>query len=192
MTIAAQPITVSREEALDLWRAYQRHRHYSKPIDFEVQRAYKAIAQGKMVIQALAALSAAGLGANRLPRLAICRADARACHLRMFRDGAARFGMRSYHRPNEMRQFIDFASGSFPGGVPGDHRAVMPLIPVHLRPRRGIENYHVLWEAVWEPIPPVDPLLLRRIGRGDLWTVVAQWELTAVEQAVLASRIPVR
>ena len=51
------------------------------------------------------------------------------------------------------------------------YRAVVPLIPIHLRPKRGLQNYHVLWEAEWRPAPPVDPLLLRRIGVSDLWVV---------------------
>ena len=64
----------------------------------------------------------------------------------------------------------------------------MPVIPVHLRPRRGLQNYHVLWEAEWERIPPRDPMLLRRIGRGDMSLVVAAWDLTEVERAALATR----
>jgi hypothetical protein len=58
-----------------------------------------------------------------------------------------------------------------------------------VRPRRGIENHHVLWEAIWQPAPPVDPMLPRRIGEADLWVVCAAWELTEVERAVLASRV---
>jgi hypothetical protein len=32
-------------------------------------------------------------------------------------------------------------------------------------------------------------MLLRRIGKGDLWLVVASWNLTAVEKAALATRL---
>jgi hypothetical protein len=42
---------------------------------------------------------------------------------------------------------------------------------------------------VWRPAPPVDPMLLRRIGLADLWVVLAAWDLTPVEQAALAARI---
>jgi len=66
---------------------------------------------------------------------------------------------------------------------------MVPLVPVHLRPKRGLANYHVLWEAEWERIVPRDPLLLRQIGRGDMWLVVAQWDLTEVERAALSARI---
>jgi hypothetical protein len=47
----------------------------------------------------------------------------------------------------------------------------------------------VLWEADWKvhPVPPGDPALLKHIG-GDLYAVVAVWDLTPLEQAVLAAR----
>ena len=72
------------------------------------------------------------------------------------------------------------------------HVAQVPIIPLHLRPKRGIENYHVLWEAEWRPIPARDPYLLRRIGKADLWLVVAQWDLTEVEKAALSTRVEVQ
>ncbi len=73
----------------------------------------------------------------------------------------------------------------------GDYRAIMPLIPAHLRPRQALENYHVLWEAEWSRVVPRDPFLLRRLGKGDLWLVVAAWDLTEVERAALQSRVSV-
>jgi len=63
----------------------------------------------------------------------------------------------------------------------------VPLIPVHLRPRKAIDKYHVLWEADWNQYP-VDPYLLRRFG-ADAWLVVAAWDLTPVERAVMSSKL---
>jgi hypothetical protein len=65
----------------------------------------------------------------------------------------------------------------------------LPLVPLPLRPKRALTNYHVLWEAEWRRAVPVDPLLLRRLGKGDLWLVVAQWDLTPVEVAALSTRV---
>jgi hypothetical protein len=45
---------------------------------------------------------------------------------------------------------------------------MVPIVPVHLRPKHGLQNYHILWEAEWHPVPPTDPMLLRRYA-GDLW-----------------------
>jgi hypothetical protein len=75
-------------------------------------------------------------------------------------------------------------STTLPSGI-----ALTPIVPLNVRPKRGLENYHVLWEAEWQPVPPGDPYLLRRIGRSDAWLVVAAWHLTEIERAVLATRM---
>ena len=69
------------------------------------------------------------------------------------------------------------------------YEAIVPHIPPDIRPRRGLQNYSILFEAEWSRAIPIDPMLLRRIGRGDFWLVVGAWELTAVERAVLAGHL---
>jgi hypothetical protein len=66
---------------------------------------------------------------------------------------------------------------------------VVPLVPPRFRPRRPrLARCHVLWEVEeWSPVPPVDPALLRHI-RGDLWAVLATWDLSPLERAVLGGR----
>jgi hypothetical protein len=66
---------------------------------------------------------------------------------------------------------------------------IVPLIPPRLRPRKHrIRGFHILWEVdSWTPLPSKDPALLRHI-RGDLWSVVATWDLTELEMAVLSQR----
>jgi hypothetical protein len=185
-----QQITVDREEARALFRKYREHQHYSTPIDWEIQRTYQNIAQGRVVIRALDSVTTAGLGEDGLPKLAIVRADAKTCMLQSWRDGSARMNKDVWQHNNHRKSYIDFPAGSFPGiRYQNAHRAQTPLVPVHLRPKRGLQNYHVLFEAIWRPAPPIDPLLLRRIGQADLWVVCAAWDLTEVERAVLAGRI---
>lgn len=90
----------------------------------------------------------------------------------------------------QSRNVFSWPAGSF-RYLPHRWRAtaLVPTPPLNLRPKRGLANYHVLWEAEWTRIVPHDPLLLRRIGRSDMWVVVAAWELTPVERAALATRI---
>jgi len=64
---------------------------------------------------------------------------------------------------------------------------MVPPVPPGLRPASAIGNYHVLWEAEWERVAPADPALLKHIG-GDLYAVLAVWDLTELERAVLAGR----
>ena len=68
------------------------------------------------------------------------------------------------------------------------HYAVTPMIPPELRPApTAMRDHYILWEAEWQHVPH-DPLLLRRI-HGSLFTVVGQWNLTSIEQQVLAGRL---
>jgi hypothetical protein len=186
-TMNVERIRVDRKKARDLYRKYKEHQHYSTPIDREIQRTYQLIAQGRVVIKALESIRLAGLGEDKLPRLAICRADHRKVELRMGADGGATFECPGRHRGTR-GQRISLPGGTFTRRDWVQSEALVPLIPVHLRPKRGLENYHILWEAIWSKAPPYDPYLLRRVG-GDLWLVVAAWNLTEVERAVMATRV---
>lgn len=73
----------------------------------------------------------------------------------------------------------------------------VPLVPPQARRACGgktkLRDHLVLWEVEgWRersraPIPPIDPYLLEPLG-GDLYAVVAEWELTPLERSVIAGR----
>jgi hypothetical protein len=195
MAMPVETLTLDRSEAHKMWLKYQTHKHYQSPFDAEVERIYKAIANGKVVVNALASIVKAGLGEDRLPKLAIARADERICWLAPRSNGSASFsGVRWPNGRTSRDRYFDFPADSFPGiSTRHDASAAMPHIPPDIRPKRGIQNYHVLWEAIWRPEPPRDPLLLRRVGKtGDFWLVVGAWELTDVERAVMAGHMLAR
>lgn len=193
-------IALDKAKARELYDEYKAHRHYSTPIDDEIRKTYKAISQGKVVIQALESIKQAGLGPDGLPKLAIGRADLAQVLFNGSTNGSAKmassFQMGLWRRsdtPAQLSTCFEWPAGSFPFKETfRSKRAMLPLIPVHLRPRQALDAYHVLWEAEWQPIPPRDPYLLRRIGKADLWMVVAAWDLTPVERAALATRIQVQ
>jgi hypothetical protein len=189
-----ETIELDRTKARELWRDYRKHQHWSQPIDEEVARAYHALALGKVVIRAIESLKVAGLDGAGLPRLALVRADAEHCWLQTESDGSAVFTMNqaalwSWRERSYARQRIAVPKGSFAFTQRKSARAIVPQIPLPLRPKRGLANYHILFEAEWTPVPPRDPLLLRRVGKGDMWIVCAAWDLTEVERAALAARI---
>ena len=64
-------------------------------------------------------------------------------------------------------------------------KAVIPIVPPEFKHliRYSPQNYHILWEADWEDVP-IDPALLKHCG-GNLYEVLATWDLTAVERAAL-------
>jgi len=188
MTITAPRIEMPVKEARELYRKYREHQHYSQPIDREIQRTYQLIAQGRVIIRALEAVKAAGLNADGLPKLAIMQATERKCRFRGWEDGSCEFTAERPHSRDKRTVSFQRGSFAFPKTI-WNAEAVLPTIPVHLRPKRALANYSVLWEAEWTKVPPVDPFLLRRIGKADLWLVVAAWDLSPVEQAALAGRM---
>lgn len=174
-------------KARELWKKYQTHRAYQSPADAEIAAIYKRIAQGKTVIRALESIRAAGLNEQGLPKLALARADMYKVFWRT-NQRFGRFQERRWYRGNASRTKniqIDWDEIT-PRHQEGE--AIVPIVPVHMRPKRGLQNYHILWEAEWTKTYPADPYLLRRFG-GDAWLVVAAWDLTEVERAVMSSRV---
>lgn len=199
-----EQIVMARAEAAELYRRYRVHQAYSQPIDWECQRAYQLLSRGSVILRAIESIKAAGVDDKGLPKLALAPATATHCHIHRERSGALIMGPNddfSHVRKNQLRfaeETFTFAPDTFPLQTwreprrrlkSSDHRAALPIIPIDLRPRRGLENYHILWEAEWQRVPPRDPYLLRRIGKADLWLVVAHWDLTEVERAALSTRI---
>lgn len=196
-------IKTTQAEALRLYRKYREHRAHQTPMDHDIQRAFQAIAQGKMVIRALESIRLAGLNEAGLPKLAIAPADAISTRFDRRPDGSAEMDSRpprsrwkdvASEKWRIDRAFIHFPRDTFPrkavgGSWPPSGRALVPPVPIHLRPKRGLANYHILWEAEWTPVPPTDPCLLRQIGKSDMWVVCAAWDLTEVERAAMATRI---
>jgi hypothetical protein len=177
--------------------------------DRAIADGYKALAEGKNLInlpQALAAggtdtvkiasLWRRGLSQVPVPKLAICRANARIAYTAgIDRDGGclitADKRASQLHTHNRRDRFV-IPDGTFdkPDEFTGVYvKAIVPNIPPRLRPKRGLQLYTLLWEAEWsvDPLPPGDPALLRRLG-GDLYIVLGTWDLTPLEQAVLSGR----
>jgi hypothetical protein len=193
MSMPVVEVPVTREAARTLMKSYREHRSAQTPEDRAIERAYREIASGRVLIRARESIKAAGLDEHGRPKLAIVRADHKRVALSISQSTEATF---------QPMQFLKWRFGSgwrttahAPIKVPGllaphtvyNQEAVVPLIPVHLRPQTALDAYHILWEADWQAVPR-DPMLLRRLG-GDLWIVVAAWDLTEVERAVMASRV---
>jgi hypothetical protein len=186
-----EQLRVDPSHARELWKKYQSHVHRQTAADAEIAGIYKRIAQGKTVIRALASIQAAWLNKEGLPKLAIARADQTIAFVSAHNNTAVFSPNRSYWpKSNESRSKVIRVPWEGFATPRGQHyfEAQVPLIPVHLRPKRGLQNYHILWEAEWTKRYPMDPYLLRRFG-GDAWLVVAAWDLTDVERAVMSSRL---
>ena len=178
-------------------RAKERRRQIDAQ-DKAILAGYEAIAKHKSVISLRSTLIAGGEDKEHRPRLAIARADEREIEMRRWDSGRvdyiginARWDSPEYaEKPWNTNRDFQFM-GLFPEGSVGarsgwhriEFNAVVPHIPPGLRPD-ALERYFVLWEADWQRRQPIDPALLRHL-RGDLYVVVATWDLTELERAVL-------
>lgn len=190
MSMPVVEVPVTREAARQLMKTYREHRSAQTPEDRAIERAYREIASGRVLIRALESIKQAGLDEQGRPKLAMVRADHQRVRLSISQHHDAEFqpmarrhgGWRTtYHHAIKVP---GLRSAEY---VRGTQEAIVPMIPVHLRPKAALDAYHILWEADWQQVPR-DPMLLRRLG-GDLWIVVAAWDLTEVERAVMASRV---
>src|SRR5258708_1179744 len=70
-----QKLSMDQEQARHLYKAYLDNRGQMTANDRAIAAIYKRIAAGKLVVRALASITAAGLGEDNRPKLAIMRAD---------------------------------------------------------------------------------------------------------------------
>src|SRR5688500_517110 len=172
-------ISMPRHEARAAFLEYKksvRDRHTEE--DLAVMRGYRAIARGSALLDLRSALTAAGQDAQLRPKIAITRADYKWCWFTWVNGGRrARFvgthnddvweqGGKSYANntvtvPPHVLQPPE-GNGSSPHWR--SSRALVPYIPPAVRPKHALSNYHILWEAEWQPVPPTDPLLLKHLG----------------------------
>jgi hypothetical protein len=147
-----------------------------------IAKAYRAICRGHRVIDLYESMALAGCDDRGRPMLAIVRADATRCECYLGQR-AVQYDSNKGRWPTR----ISVPSAFFPGLRPSEDRleSVVPIIPPPYR-RYSLRKYRILWEAAWESVTK-DPLLLEPLG-GALYRVVAAWDLTPIEQAVLRGR----
>jgi hypothetical protein len=193
-------IETTPEEAkskLDEYRIALQHEHTAE--DEALAQAYRAVARGLTVIRLSEVVAAGGSFPNGLPRIAVVRADAQECFVDVDRwrhAGEATFTFGSERRArnrgalvNAKTVRVSVPTPAVEGREAWAGRTTVPLIPPRHRPKRPrLSRCHLLWEVeAWDPTPPVDPALVRHL-RGDLWAVLAVWDLTELERAVLSGR----
>jgi hypothetical protein len=191
-------VEIDREEARARLAEYeQAAREERNAEDEAIAAGYRAAARGLPVISLQRTITAGGWHDNGFPRIAVIRAGAQECFAHwsgsdvIFADrddrNANRGALVGVHSVR-----VPIPGDDRPAWRPGSWQAastIVPLIPPRFRPRpRRLRHCHILWEVEeWTRVPPRDPALLRHI-RGDLWAVLAVWDLSELERLVLAQR----
>lgn len=207
-------IYMNEEVAKEKVRAYRSRlgQMKGKAVSAEVQKEYEAIlagyralAKGTPLLDLDEVMATCGFDDKGRPKLAICRAN-RECVKFEWRDGShCRFTPADprmtwsrqeadrrevlLSRPGKATYRTEYGLNSYYG------YARVPLIPADVRPPHGTEkDWFVLWEVEkWaderrEIMVDRDPYLLKHLG-GSLYAVIAEWDLTELERAVMKGNL---
>ena len=186
-------ITMDKEAAQVKLDAYRQQLRRRADEEYEAAAAgYQALAEGTPLLNLVDVFAETGLGDDGRPKLAIARADRRQVEVEVNRN---------YLIFNTLRRHLWDYQGSLLINVPFQAPpnsfergyGLVPMVPADVRPPGNLREFFILWEVEsWSdrPLlakPDIDPFLLRHIG-GYLYAVVAAWDLTPLERAVMAGR----
>jgi hypothetical protein len=205
-------ITMPPDLAREKLRAYRAAKHKDAEEQYrQCEEGYKALAAGTPLLNLDDVFRDVALDEKCRPKVAIARADQRQVYFQW--DGGsttALFDTARLH-PNAVwhasyrinvnmsrehgRTRREGPSQWFPNGrdaaVSVTGYAMIPMVPADVRPEHGLlKERFILWEVDhWADQkigarPPRDPFLLKHIG-GALYAVLAEWDLTDLERAIL-------
>lgn len=197
VTTFKMPVKKAEEKLV----AYRKQLKVRANAEYELAaRGYRMLAKGLPLINLFDAFRQTGLGEDGRPRLAIARADRKEVFFNpMTQNGRLRFNALDDHWGEW--GYLQHGGGSllidvgfeFPQGVKVKCGfAMVPMVPADVMPEKGaLDGFFILWEvekwadrSAFAP-PPRDPYLLKHVA-GDLYAVVAAWDLTDLERAVMS------
>lgn len=189
-------IRIPEAEAKEKLRAYRKQLHRRADDEFAACAAgYEQLAKGRALLNVADAIRSAPRDEKNRPRLAIARADRHQVHY-LESSGRDRFCAAS-STWNVKSPSLDMVfSGAVWSTRPAEGYALVPMVPADALEAAGnpaLKKCFVLWEVEqWADRrigsrPDIDPLLLLPLG-GDLYAVLAEWNLTPLERAVMAVR----
>jgi len=206
-----EKFAMRKKTAYNLWKEYKQACKNNPKDAFlqDMKKVYNQLKSGRKVIDIYEVFRRSGFNKKYEPRIAIAQADCSQIRCRMKNNGdfcevafMKSFGRYEYTKITDItiasqleiftkmpNEFTDKDwRGQF-NGSEKDLMAIVPKIPASIRPIGNLNRYYILWEIrKWKPIPPKDPYLLRRITR-NMFVIVAGWELTELERAVMKGRV---
>lgn len=164
----------------------------------DLKKVYHALKNGKKVVDIFEAFKITGINEKNEPKLAIAPANLKTVFFFKQSNGAGMFAKENSRWSRDSVGNVELPNATF-----GEHWASdeknnilndnlqtnVPMVPAHLLPAGSLGNFHILWEVnEWLPIAKaVDPFLLKRINLNT-FIVLAEWDLTEVEQIVMRGR----
>jgi hypothetical protein len=162
--------------------------------DHQLLLAYRALLKaGTHLIHLPNVIRDGGFDKAWLPKLAVARASAKQVTFwagdHPYFDGApweSKVDHRVLVTANVFPPEVRNSTWRKENRHPNKAVALVPAVPPQLRPD-DLTKYHILWEAEWKFQAPGDPILLSKVN-DNMYAVVAQWDLTPLEQRILESR----
>ena len=212
-----EQLKIPKEQAIDEYEAYKQtlkkpqfeHQQYLK----DLKAIYGHMRHGRAIIDLWAAMKKAGLKKNGNPRLAICRADSKKVRFVKRNGESSCFWFEKPKWRYDYQRWekdVEIPEGTFDHweeitethgsgmqtwevkDIPNKEiETIVPIIPAKflMALRGSLKNYHILWEVKkWKPVPPIDPILCRKLT-PNMFVVLASWDLTPLERAVIKGRI---
>lgn len=194
-------IEMAREQARNEQKKYRHLLEKRKDKHLQILEAsYSQLRRGRKLIDIYEVIKNAGLNTEGNPRLAIANLSLDTIFFNKVNEryaGAKGRGWYGSSRWNSLA--VSLPDGTFPRWkVDSENQAgwniietkiktKTPIVPAEFMPVGTLKPYYVLWDVEkWENVPR-DPILLRRISR-NIFAVLATWDLTPLEQAVIRGR----
>jgi hypothetical protein len=209
MQLEESALSMPIEEARDKAKAYRDALMSRRPkLSAPELRAYSdalavfdELSSGHKLIDVGQAIALGGYDEVGRPMLAIARADRRDVRFRWSARHEIEFNSHRYpgsgvESPQLALRFATWETQEQPRDASGwrlsrEGWAMVPLVPPEVRPHTGRpRDWFILWEVeAWslrreQADVDRDPALLRHVV-DDVYAVIAEWDLTDVEMAVL-------
>lgn len=188
-------ITMPPKEAEKKLKAFRANVHRQAESEYSAAiEGYEALAEGTPLVDLASVFRDCPLDAEGRPRLAVCRADRKEVKFRSRRDSVGSFlGGNSSQTELSETLNLQFDFGRKLDWIVAF--APVPMIPADKIPAKGSrKDWFILWEVDhWSErsrfAPPSrDPYLLKRIA-GDLYAILAEWDLTDLELAIMSGAV---
>ena len=196
-----QEFTIPKDKAEKAWKEHLKLLKTKKDEGLEILKsAYYHASKGHKIIDIYQAMQSAGLNKDGWPNLAICRGATPECCFERRKKGAGTFhheDLSSWNIASNRSSvslpegtFMDLTVKQYPNRNENYRYAVVPTVPAQHYPKGNLDKYFLLWEVeTWYeksqiPVPPIDPFLLKRLS-PNLFAVLAEWDLTPLERAVI-------
>jgi len=191
-------ITMPKEQAQKEWKNYREVlvRRQEKYL-MQMYECLSHMRRGRKLLDVFEAIKKAGLNEKQEPRLAIARADFKRVYFHKQDDGRGFYSDSVSTYGWRKDKIVDLPENTFDDWMRDENgysikeprrlETKVPIIPPQFLPRGKLSNYFVLWEVKdWKAVPK-DPILLKRLT-NNLFAVLAVWNLTPLEQAIIKGR----